>query len=87
MDLFPADRNSSRSSARVLQRSESLPHLMELAQRCIELVRTRAIRAFLLRIAFASAAKVHGEQSAQDAEGNEGRNDHLRGLHADDAAF
>jgi hypothetical protein len=53
---------------------------MELAQGRIELVRIRAIRGFLLRIAFTAAAKVQAEQSAEDAEGNEGRSDHVQGL-------
>ena len=46
---------------------------MELAKRRIKLARIRAICDFLLRIAFAAVARMHGEQSAQDAERNEGR--------------
>jgi hypothetical protein len=51
---------------------------MELAKRRIELVRIRAICGFLVRIAFTAAAKMHGKQSAEDAEGNEGRSDHVQ---------
>jgi len=87
MDLFLFARNAPRSSARVLQRSESLPHVMEFAQRRFKLVRTGAVCAFFLRMAFAAAAKVNRQQRAKHGEGNETRNDHFRGFHADDRAF
>ena len=87
MDLLAAARNASGSSARVLQRSESLPHVMEFTQRRFKLVRTRAICAIVLRMALASAATVHCQQSGKHDEGDESRNDDFRGLHADDWAF
>ena len=59
----------------MLQRSKSLPHVVEFAQRCIEPVRIRGICVFLLRIALAAAADVHDEQNGDDAEGNECGND------------
>jgi hypothetical protein len=59
MELFLAVRNASGSSARVLQWSESLTHVMKVAQRRFELIRTGAICAFLLRMTLPAAAKVH----------------------------
>jgi len=87
MGLFAAAGNASGSSARVLQRSKSLPHVVEFAQRCFKLVRTRAICAIVLRMALAAAATVHCQQSAKHEEGDESRNDDFRGLHAEDWAF
>ena len=59
MDLFLFARNAPRSSARVLQRSESLPHVMEFTQRRFKLVRAGALCTFLLQSAFAAAVTVH----------------------------
>ena len=87
MDLFAAARNAPGSSARVLQRSKSLPHVMEFAQRRFKLVRTRAICPIVLRMALAAATTVHCQQRAKHDEGDESRNDDFRGLHADDWAF
>ena len=75
MKLFPVGGKSSGSSARVLKRSKSLPHVMEFAQRRIEPVRIRGICVFLLRIAPAAAAEVHDEQNDDEAESNECGND------------
>ena len=87
MDLLAAARNASGSSARVLQRSQSLPHVMEFAQRRFELVRTRAIFAIVLPMTLAAAAPVHCQQSAEHDEGDESRNDDFKGLHAEDRAL
>ena len=59
----------------MLQRSKSLPHVVEFAQRRIELVRIRGICVFLLRIALAAAAEVHDEQNRDEAQSNECGND------------
>ena len=55
----------------MLQGSKSLAHVMEFAQRRIELVPIRRICGFLLRIALAAAVEVHDEQNGDDAKSNE----------------
>ena len=61
----------------MLQRSKSLAHVVELAQRRIEPVRIRGICGFLSRIAPAAGAEVDDEQNGDEAEGNECGNDHV----------
>jgi hypothetical protein len=60
----------------VLQGSKSLAHVVELAQRRVELVCARGVSRFVLPIALASVAEVHDQQNCQDAENNEGGCDH-----------
>ena len=64
----------------MLQGSKSLAHVMEFAQRRIELVPIRRICGFLLRIALAAAVEVHDEQHGNDADGDDSGNDHRRAL-------
>ena len=78
LPLFPVAGNPSGCRSRVLQRSKSLPHVMEFAQRRIELVPIRGICGFLLRIALGADAEVHDEQNGDDAKSDERGNDHGR---------
>ena len=59
----------------MLQRSKSLAHVVELAERRIALVPIRRICVFLLRIALAAVAAVDDEQNGDEAESNECGND------------
>ena len=69
--------NPSRRSPRVLQRAQSLSHVMEFAERRLEPAGARRIRRVLLRIALAAAAQMHDEQNGDDAEsGNQGGDHH-----------
>ena len=61
----------------MVQGSKRLPHVMKLAKCRIELVRVRAICGFVASITRAKAAEVHDAQDADDAEANEGRNEHF----------
>ena len=62
----------------MLQRSKSLPHVMEFAQSGVELLRFEGICRFLWSIALVAATEVHDEQKADDAKSNERDNDHGR---------
>ena len=69
--------NPSRRSPRVLQRAQSLSHVMEFAERRLEPAGVRGIRPVLLRVALAAAAQMHDEQNGDDAEsGNQGGDHH-----------
>ena len=63
----------------MLQRSKSLPHVVEFTQRRIELVRAGAISGVAFRIVLAAAAKVHDEQNGAEAKNNQSCNDEVHG--------
>jgi len=62
----------------VLQRSKSLPHVVELAEGGIKPVLIRGISGFLQRIALAALVAVDDEQNREEAESNERAEDHSR---------
>ena len=77
----------SGSSARMLQRSKSLPHLVELAECRMELARISAICDFLLGFALVAAAKEHGQQSTDHTQRNQSPDDHFWTSHWTDGSI
>ena len=59
----------------MLQRSKSLPHVVEFAECRVEPVRIRGIYGFILRIVLAAATEAHDDQNGDKAESNECGND------------
>jgi len=64
----------------VLQGSKSLPHVMELAECRFEPVRARGRCGFVLRLPLVPAPQENDEQRADNADTNEGLNDHFSRL-------
>ena len=52
----------------MLQRSKSLPQVMEFAERRVGLVRIRGVRGVVPRIALGAAVALHDEQNSDEAE-------------------
>ena len=65
----------------MLQRSKSLPHVVELAERRVERARLRGIFAFVPRIQLAAGAQVEDEPDRDEAESNQSGNDHVHGVY------
>ena len=75
----PLPRRPSGSSSRVLQRSKSLPHVVEFTERRIDLVRIAGITGFVLLIVPTASAQVHDEDNGDEAKSNESGNDEVHG--------
>ena len=64
----------------MLQRSKSLAHVVELAERRVELARLRGVFAFVPRIQLAAGAQAKDEADRDEAESNQCGNDGVHGV-------